>query len=173
MKHFIFLSLLIISILPVKGEDKVPYLVKTKDFKVIHFSISQIELGLTAVIFNPYKASIKIDEILIDVFINDKKLGTILEADDVVKMKKESAFDLPLKINVKTGPTLSSFMMEFAKLIGGQKIRVDYRGYIKVRAIGFIPVKVKINQFAYFTLNDIIGNSDPKPTAPKDSIKTK
>ena len=172
MKHFFFLLFFVIlSSATIQAEDtKEPYLVKTKDFHVNNFSLSEINLGITAVIYNPYKVKVKVEEILIDVFIGDKKLGTITEAD-AVKIPKESAFDLPLTINVKTGPTLSKFITEGTKLVLGQKIKVDYKGYVKVRALGFIPVKVKINQTAYFTMKDIL-KSDDKPAADSISKKT-
>ncbi|MEN9448740.1 MAG: hypothetical protein RJA25_2030 [Bacteroidota bacterium] len=172
MKHFFFLLFFVIlSSATIQAEDtKEPYLVKTKDFHVNNFSLSEINLGITAVIYNPYKVKVKVEEILIDVFIGDKKLGTITEADKV-KIPKESAFDLPLTINVKTGPTLSKFITEGTKLVLGQKIKVDYKGYVKVRALGFIPVKVKINQTAYFTMKDIL-KSDDKPAADSISKKT-
>ncbi len=172
MKHFFFLLFFVIlSSATIQAEDtKEPYLVKTKDFHVNNFSLSEINLGITAVIYNPYKVKVKVEEILIDVFIGDKKLGTITEADEV-KIPKESAFDLPLTINVKTGPTLSKFITEGTKLVLGQKIKVDYKGYVKVRALGFIPVKVKINQTAYFTMKDIL-KSDDKPAADSISKKT-
>ena len=159
---FSFITIIFFS---VKAEEKEPYLVKTKDFHVNDFSLKEISLGITAVIYNPYNVKVKIDEILIDVFIGDKKLGTILEAADEVKIQKESAFDLPLKINVKTGPTVAKFFTEGSKMVLiGQKIKVDYKGYVKVKALGFIPIKVKINQSAYFTLKDVLKSSDnPKP----------
>lgn len=162
---FLFLTLFSLSVFP-KENDNEPYLVKTKDFHVNNFSLNQINLGITAVIYNPYKVKVNIDEILIDVFIGEKKLGTITEAADVVKIKKESAFDLPLKIGVKTSSTVSKFFTEGAKMVLlGQKIRVDFKGYIKVRALGFIPIKVKINQYEYFTMKDILKSS-------KDTLKT-
>ncbi len=162
---FFIFFFLTTSIISTNAQDKEPYLVKTKDFHVADFSFTQIALGTTAVIYNPYNAKVIIDEILIDVFIHDKKLGTITEAADVVKIKKESAFDLPLEINVNTGTTVSKFFTEGAKLVfTGSKIKVDYKGYIKVKALGFIPIKVKINQTAYFTMKDIIDSSKAKPT---------
>jgi LEA14-like dessication related protein len=158
----LLLSIIFIAIAPAHAEDKEPYLVKTKDFHVNDFSLREISLGITAVIYNPYKVKVKIEEILIDVFIGDKKLGTITEAAEEVKIPKENAFDLPVNINVKTGPTVTKFFTEGTKMVLlGQKIKVDYKGYIKVKALGFIPVKVKIDQSAYFTLKDIIkSNSD-------------
>lgn len=144
-------------------EDKEPYLVKTKDFHLSHFSIQQIGLGITAVIYNPYKVKVGIDEILIDVFINNKKLGTITEAADEVKIRKQSAFDLPLEINVQTGPTVATFFKEGAKLaLAGKKVGVDFKGYVKVKAMGIIPIKVKVEQTEYFTMKDILRN-DKKP----------
>lgn len=177
MKKIFFLYLTILSLVafPKENNDE-PYLVKTKDFHVNNFSLNQINLGITAVIYNPYKAKVNVDEILIDVLIGDKKLGTITEAADVVKIKKESAFDLPLKIGVKTSSTVSKFFTEGAKMVLlGQKIRVDFKGYIKVKALGFIPIKVKINQYEYFTMKDILKSSDDtlKTIDPKDPKLTK
>lgn len=165
MKHFfLLLSVLILSSAALQAEDsKEPYLVKTKDFHVNNFSLKEISLGITAVIYNPYKVKVKVEEILIDVFIGDKKLGTITEANEV-KIQRESAFDLPLSINVKTGPTLSKFITEGTKLVLGQKIQVDYKGYVKIRALGFIPVKVKVNQTAYFIMKDIMKSKDQPAT---------
>ena len=165
LNPFITCCLLFAVIFTVSAEDKEPYLVKTKDFHVVDFSLKEIGLGITAVIYNPYNAKVKVDEILIDVFIADKKLGTITEAADVVKIKKESAFDLPLKINVKTGPTVTKFFTEGSKMVlMGKQIKVDYKGYVKVKALGFIPIKVKIDQSAYFTMKDILRSSPEKPT---------
>lgn len=164
MKYLFILLCFISTFSFSKAEDKEPYLVKTKSFKVTDFSFKEIGLGITAVIYNPYKAKVTVDEILLDVFIGEKKLGTITEADGDVKIKKESAFDLPLSIHVKTGPTVTAVFTEGSKMVlKGQKIRVDYKGYIKVKALGFIPVKVKINQYEYFTLKDILNSSDDKP----------
>ncbi len=149
-----------------------PYLVKTKNFHVTDFSLKEIGLGITAVIYNPYKVKVNIDEILIDVFIGDKKLGTILEAAEEVKIKKESAFDLPLKINVKTASTVTKFFTEGSKMVlMGKKIKVDFKGYVKVKALGFIPIKVKIDQSEYFTLKDILKASDDKPKPTKIDTK--
>lgn len=174
MKYFLVLfSFLMMAFSSVKAEDKEPYLVKTKDFHVNDFSLKEISLGITAVIYNPYNVKVKVDEILIDVFIGDKKLGTIMEAADEVKIQKESAFDLPLEINVKTGPTVTKFFTEGSKMVlMGQKIKVDYKGYVKVKALGFIPIKVKIDQSAYFTLKDILKASSDKPK-PSDTTKQK
>jgi len=175
MKKHLLLFLCLISVLTfAKSEDKEPYLVKTKNFKVSDFSFKEIGLGITAVIYNPYKAKVTIEEIVIDVFIADKKLGTITEADGDVKIKKESAFDLPLTIHVKTGPTVTKLFTEGSKMVlKGQKIRVDYKGYIKVKALGFIPIKVKIDQYEYFTLKDILNSSDEPAAAETKKTETK
>ncbi len=151
--------------LSVKAEDNDPYLVKTKNFHVDHFSLKQIDLGITGVIYNPYKVKVKIEEIVIDVFIGDKKLGTITQAADEVKIRKESAFDLPLGLAVKTGPTLKTVFTEGAKMaLAAKRVRADFKGYVKIRALGFVPVFVKIEQSEYFTLKDLIDSGKEKPT---------
>lgn len=175
MKQLFLLFITLLNFITVQAEDE-PYLVKTKDFRVYDFSLKEIGLGITAVIYNPYNTKVKLEEILIDVFIGDKKLGTITEAAEDIKIKKESAFDLPLRINVKTGSTVSKFFTEGSKmLLTGKKVRVDYKGYIKVKALGFIPIKVRIDQYAYITMNDILNSGDEKPakTDTKDPALTK
>ncbi len=165
---FLLINLSLLPFLLKAEETEEPYLVKTKDFHVSHFSLRQVELGITAVIYNPYKAKVKLEEILIDVFVDEKKLGTILEAADVVKINKQSAFDLPLTISVNTASTLSKIFTQSAKLlIPGKTIKVDYKGYVKVKALGFIPIKVKINQSEFFTIKDIIGSSSKTPAKTK------
>lgn len=152
-----------------KEEQKDPYLVRTQDFEVINFGLKQIDLGITAVIFNTYKAKAKIDEVIIDVFVEDKKLGTVLEIPDIVKVPKKDTFNLPLKIAVKTGPTLSKFATESARLALGKAVKVQYKGYVKIIAIGFIPFKVKIDETEYFTWKDVFGSEKKQ----LDTIKTK
>jgi hypothetical protein len=159
----LFLSLFILNI-QAKEEAKEPYLVRTKDFNVIDFGLKKIDLGITAVIFNPYKAKAKIDEIVIDVYVEDKKLGNILEVPDIIKIPKNDTFDLPLKIAVNTGPTLTKFATESARLAMGKAVKVQYKGYIKMIAIGFIPIKVKIDETEYFTWNDIFKKDTKQPT---------
>ena len=136
-------------------EKKEPYLVRTKDFKVLDFGIKQISLGITACIYSPYKVKAKIEEVVVDVFVEDKKLGTIFEHPDYVKVPKMDTFDLPLRIDVNTGATLSKFVTESARLAIGKAVKVSYKGYIKIVAMGFIPIKVKIDETEYFTRADL------------------
>jgi hypothetical protein len=160
MYRFLFL-LLIITTAPSFAQqpsEKEPYLVETKDFKVIKFGIKEISLGITAVIYSPYKVNAKIQEVMIDVFVEDKKLGTILEYPDYVKVPKKDTFDLPLQIDVNTGATLTRFVTESARLAIGKSVKVNYKGYIKIVAMGFIPVKVRIDETEYFTREDLLGN---------------
>lgn len=175
MKQLISFFLLAFIFVFSKAEDKDPYLVKTKNFHVNHFSLQQIDLGTTAVIYNPYKVKVNVDEILIDVFLHGKKLGTITEAAEVVKIKKVSAFDLPLNVDVKTGPTLSSLFAEGAKMaLKGNKIGVNFKGYVKLKALGFVPVSVKIDQTEYFGMKDILHPDEkPKKIDTKDPALTK
>ncbi len=162
--QLICLVFLLLANFATKAADKEPYLVKTKDFHVNDFALKHIDMGITAVIFNPYKVKVSIDEILIDVFINNKKLTTVTEAADIVKIQKESAFDLPLKIDVKSGPTIATLFKEGTKLLfSGKKVAVVLKGYVKVKALGFIPIKVKVNQTEYFGLKDLVQSQKKNP----------
>lgn len=167
MTRFVLIWLLLLTLPLLAGDTEEPYLVKTKDFHVTSFSLTEIGLGITAVIYNPYKAKVNIEEILIDVYVQDKKLGVILEAAKKVEIPKRSAFDLPLEMLVRTGPALAKFGTETVRLALGKTVKVDFKGYIKVRALGFVPIKVKVDETQYFTSADIF----PDKKSPKtDSL---
>ena len=153
-----FILLLYLFFIPLSNarvEEKEPYLVRTKDFKVLDFGLKEVSLGITACIYSPYKVKARIEEVVVDVFVEDKKLGTILEHPDYVKVPKQDTFDLPLKIDINTGATLSRFVVESTRLAIGKAVKVAYKGYIKIVAMGFVPIKVKIDEIKYFTREDL------------------
>ena len=47
------------------------------------------------------------------------------------------------------------FPVTISSLAIGKAVKVSYKGYIKIVAMGFIPIKVKVDETEYFTRADL------------------
>lgn len=129
-----------------------PYFVKMKGFKVVSFNTDKVELFSTAVFYNTYKNKAKLLEVDIDVYLEDKYLGKVVNQDNI-DIPKLSAFDVPLLLQLDPpGPAVKNSLWQSAKLLTGRKVKIKYNGYIKLRVIGFIPIKVKLEEELLYSL---------------------
>lgn len=129
-----------------------PYFVKMKGFKVLAFNTQRIELFSTAVFYNTYKYKAKLVEIDIDVFLENKLLGKVVNQENI-PIPKLSAFDIPLLLKLEPpGPAITNSLWQSAKLITGKKVKIRYVGHIKLKVIGFIPIKVPIEDELLYSL---------------------
>ncbi|MCO5230845.1 MAG: hypothetical protein M9958_06780 [Chitinophagales bacterium] len=121
-----------------------PYFVKMKGFKVVTFNAKRIELSSIAVFFNTYNHKAKLKEVNIDVYLENKYLGKVNNLEDV-SIPKSSAFDIPLILNLDPpGPAITNSLWQGTKLLTGQKVKIRYEGYIKLKVLAFVPITVKI-----------------------------
>lgn len=134
--------------------DEAPYFVKTKNTKLSSFSTSKIEIASEAVFFNTYNVGAKLLEVNIDVYMDDTKLGTVTEVQDV-KIPKKSTFDIPLNLSIKPGPTALKLVTGSAKILFGKKVNVRYTGYIKIRALGMVPLKINMDETEAYDWDDL------------------
>lgn len=151
------LSLVMLFWMPLKGikPDKDPYYVKMKGFEVITLNTKKIELGVTAVFFNTYNAKAKLEEVQIDVWLEGQYLGKVSQAEEV-SIPKQSAFDIPLILKLEPpGPAIKNTLWQSGRLLTGKKVKVFYKGYIKMKAIGFIPIKVPMEDKVEFGMSEI------------------
>lgn len=150
-----FIILLLISSILSSFVDKPvqdPYFVKMKGFKVLAFNTQRIELFSTAVFYNTYKYKAKLVDIDIDVFIENKLLGKVVNQENI-PIPKLSAFDIPLLLKLEPpGPVITNSLWQSAKLISGKKVKIHYVGYIKLKVIGVIPIKVPIEDEMFYSL---------------------
>lgn len=124
--------------------EKDPYFIKMKGFSIKSFNTKKIEIQTTAVFFNTYNAKAKLDEVFIEVYLEDIKIGNISQVEDI-SIPKQSAFDVPLSLKLEPpGPALKSTIWQSGRLLFGKSVKVKYVGYVKMKAIGFIPIKVKV-----------------------------
>ena len=145
------------GLLSVKAVEssKEPYYVKMKGFKVVSFNTQKVELASTAVFFNTYNAKAKLEEVVIDVFMEGKPLGKVLQPEPV-SIPKNSAFDVPLLIRIEPpGPALKNALWQGGRFLTGKPVKIQYKGYIKLKAIGFIPIKVPMEDQMEYNIREI------------------
>ncbi len=98
-------------------------------------------LKAQAILYNPNNIKIKLRKIAIDVHVNGKKSGRI---DQELKLliPAESEFKVPLevKLNMKELGLLDTIF----GMMGGKKLKVEYKGSISVTYKG-LPIRVPVN----------------------------
>ncbi len=98
-------------------------------------------LKAKAILYNPNNIRIKLRNMAIDVYVNGKKSGRI---DQELKMMipAEAEFIVPLevKLNMKELGLLDTIF----GMIGGKKLKVEYKGSISVTYKG-LPIRVPVN----------------------------
>jgi len=159
-RFFIFVILSFSLTFSQAKEKKEPAFIELKNSKIRSFSLKNVNIYTEAVFYNPYKVGVKLEEVLIDVFIGGKKMGTILNSEEGIKIKKKGTFEIPLLLNVKPGNTFTSFFSQSWNLVAGKKVELRYKGYIKVRALGFVPVKVKVDGREFYDWDDLFPDNN-------------
>ena len=129
-----------------------PYFVKMKGFKVLSFNTSKIEFASTAVFYNTYNNRAKLQEVDIDVYVEDKYIGKVTNAEDI-PVNKLSAFDVPLLLTLEPpGPAVRDALWQGSRLMYGKKLKIRYAGHIKLKVLGFLPIKVRIDDDLYYSM---------------------
>lgn len=133
-------------------DSDLPYFIKMKGTKVMSLSPKKLEVFSTAVFFNTYNNRAKITEVDIYLFLDNRYIGKVTNHVDVL-VHKRSTFDVPL-IYSKESPIsdIGGLLWKGGRLIAGKDIKVRYIGYIKMKVIGFIPIKIKFEDEVYYSL---------------------
>lgn len=134
--------------------EEEPFFVKMKGTEISSWSTSKIDIYSEAVFYNTYAVGAKLLEVNIDVYYEETKLGTIVEVKDI-KIPKKSSFDIPLQLSIKPGTTAIKLISGSARLLFGGKVNISYKGYVKIRALGMIPIKIKLDQTDAYEWKDI------------------
>lgn len=165
-KYRILFLLLLMPVLLFSGieskKKKEPAFVEIKNTRIASFSFSRMDIYTEAVFYNPYKVSVKLEETLIDVFVGGKKLGTILNSEQGLKLGKKGTFEIPLRLNVKPGSTFVTLFAQSGKLLKGKHVEINFKGQIKVRAMGFVPVKIPVNATRQVNWDTLFPNQQQK-----------
>ena len=112
-----------------------------EDYQVVNASISGAELKVLFTIDNPSAFNILIRKSTLDLYVDDKSIGT-LNIDEKVKVKKraEGVYELPIKASFDKLP-VSSLMKP--------RIKAKINGKIKTRAFIFFK-KIKVEETMTF-----------------------
>ncbi len=151
---FLIFFLVINSMLFACASPSAPEYVRTKDWHFEKLASGNIVFTAKAVFYNPNKAKAKLREVDLDVFVNEKKVGKILQTEKI-KINGKSSFDIPLRMEFNLRESGLNIVSNLISLVTNQKFLVDMKGFIKMNVF-FIPFKVPINEKQEFTLKDFI-----------------
>lgn len=162
----LYLLLALLPAILVSGENskkkKEPAFIKLKNTRISSFSFNRMDISTEAVFYNPYRASVRLEETLIDVFVGGKKLGTILNNEEGIKLGKKGTFDIPLRINVKPGASFISLFKQSGRMLMGKNVEITFRGHVRVRAMGFVPITVRVDGTQQVNWNTLFPSQQEK-----------
>ena len=140
------LSLLIIVLLSsCQKPEEAPEFKRIGKVKVNEVIDGQALVNAEAIFYNPNPVNMKLKKINVEVFVQEKKVGTINQ-DFRLKIPAESDFSVPLDValDVKEIGSLGDIF----SIMMGAKIPIRFSGHIraKVHGMGFnVPINVKDN----------------------------
>lgn len=108
---------------------------------VVADATSDPKLKAQAIFYNPNPESGKLKAISVDIFVNEKKVGTV-DQQMKIKIPAKGEFTVPLEVNLNMKEL--GFMDTVLGMLGGKKFDVRYAGHLKVTYHG-IPIKVPVN----------------------------
>ena len=135
MKKVIILSTIILTIFSCKVKEK-PEFLRLENIKVLESTTEYVTLTADAFFLNPNDIGGELKSDGIKVFVNDNEMANVSTESFKVPAKKE--FSIPLKANIPADSIFSE--KNIGGLIGSlfsQKIKVQYKGDIKYKALGF------------------------------------
>jgi len=125
----------------------------TKDWKISKASEGYLQVNTTIVFYNPNRVGIKLTDVSADIMLSDKKVGDVHQVE-VVKIKKESTFEIPISVTVKLADTGGSLLDNAWKFLTNKNVIIQYQGFIQLKKFG-IPIKVNMNDQYSLKMSDI------------------
>ncbi|MGB1247392.1 MAG: hypothetical protein ACPG4Z_00795 [Chitinophagales bacterium] len=155
MKAKILLSLFVLFLFVGNSiAAEVPEFVRTKNWKIEKVSTGSLLVSMTAVFYNPNKAKAKLNDINLEVILGETKAGNVIQTGGKVKIKKNSAFEIPLEIEIAPETSAWGYLSGFFSAVTLQDITVEIKGYIKVKVLG-IPLRIKVDEIETVNAKDI------------------
>lgn len=135
MRKLILLLTIIISVFACSVNEK-PEFIGLTNIKVKDANSFTVQINADAMFENPNDIGGKLSTDRLKVYINNVEMATLSSEEFKVPAKKE--FTIPLEVKIPTDSIISN------KSIGGllgsiltQKLKVQYKGDIKYKALGF------------------------------------
>lgn len=116
---------------------------------------NQSQASIVFKINNPNFYSIKLKKSSFEVFLDDKKLGDAVMADEVVILKKtEGDYTLNLLLNDKD--LRNAAMPLLAKALFKKNIKLIVKGKAKCKVFGVLGKKIDINESKTLNLSELL-----------------
>ncbi len=116
---------------------------------------NQSQASIVFKINNPNFYSIKLKKSSFEVFLDDKKLGDAVMADEVVILKKtEGDYTLNLLLNDKD--LRNAAMPLLAKALFKKNIKLTVKGKAKCKVFGVLGKKMDINESKTLNLSELL-----------------
>lgn len=121
--------------------DQTPEFIAMENIEVSKVTSKEAIISANAKFYNPNDQSIKLKQVVIDLEVDDRKVGSI---DQEIKLKipAKDYFSVPLNaaFNIRDIGLLNGII----SVLGGKPVRVRYKGYVKVAVHGY-TTKVPID----------------------------
>lgn len=148
-KNNYFLKLLLAFILclaySVSYAFEVPSFVKIKDWHIEKVGSLQIIITAKAVYYNPNKVKAKLSSVDLNAFIGETKLGKIEQVSKTIKIKKQQAFEIPLRIDIRPETSSWTYIQSVMNGLSMQDFILNIRGRFTIKAAG-LPIKVSLDE---------------------------
>lgn len=150
----IFILIFLTSSLTLFAGPSAPEYVRTKDWKIEKLESGNMVFTAKAVFYNPNKSKAKLRDVNLDVYVNDKYIGKVLQTKKI-NINGKSSFDIPLRMEFNIKDSGLGILESLLTLVTNKKFIVDMKGFIKMNVF-FIPFKVNIDEREEFTTSDFL-----------------
>lgn len=124
---------------------EVPSFVKIKDWHIEKVGTFHIIISAKAVYYNPNKVKAKLSSLDLNAFIGETKLGKIEQLNKTIKIKKQQAFEIPLRIDIRPETNSWTYIQGILNGLSLQDFIVNIRGRFTIKAAG-MPIKVSLDE---------------------------
>ena len=108
---------------------------------VVADATSDPKLKGQAVFYNPNPQSGKLKSINVEIYVNEKKVGSV---DQTMKIKIPAKGEFTVPLEVKLAMKELGLMDTILGFLGGKKFNIEYKGSIRINYNG-LPIRVPVH----------------------------
>ena len=123
-----------------------PELIRVKNLEVHEFTEDEVTLTGSAILFNPNKYSITVNEIDISVKVNDQAVGKVKQMGEV-NVPANAEFEVPLNVTFNPEDVYDNLLSGIISYLMKGEFDVHYQGVIKIK-VGGLVFKVPVDHMA-------------------------